>query len=101
VTRQVNVLLGSEYGLKNTALRGQVRRANGMPIAGAVITTSVNALTSTSRADGVWFLYFDLNQVAVPNLTVTATTPDGASATAPAVTLVPEATVVVPPFQFP
>lgn len=101
VTAQRNVTLGSEFALRNTALRGQVLGAGGRPIANAVISTSVNALTSQSRADGVWFLYFDLNQAAVANLTVTATTPSGASATATAVTLRPEATVVVPTFQFP
>jgi hypothetical protein len=100
VTRMVNVLLGSEYSLKNTALRGQVLGAGGKPIAGAVIGTSKNALTATSRQDGVWFLYFDLNQVAVPNVTVTATTPAGDSATANAIAVRTEATVVVPTFQF-
>jgi hypothetical protein len=101
VTRQVNVTLGGESALKNTALRGQIMGRGGRPIGGTTIGTSVNALTSTSRADGSWFLYFDLNQIAVPNVTVTATTPDGTSATAPAVALMPEATVVVPTFQFP
>jgi hypothetical protein len=100
VTRQVNVLLGREYALKNTALRGQVLGRGGRPITGAAIKTSTNAPTSTSRADGTWFLYFDLNQVAVPNVTVTATTPSGAVATA-SVPLTPQATVVVPTFQFP
>jgi len=101
VTRLATVRLGSEFALKNTALRGQVLGRGGRPIAGATISTTVNALTSTSRADGVWCLYFDLNQVAMPNVLVTTTTRDGATATAPAVALVPEATVVVPTFQFP
>ena len=101
VTRQRNVRLGTEFALRNTALRGQVLGAGGKPITDAVISTSVNALTSKTRADGVWFLYFDLNQAAVANLTVTATIPTGTSATASAVTLQPEATVVVPTFQFP
>ncbi len=99
VTRQVNVRLGSEYALKNTALRGQVLGNGGRPIAGATISTTVNALTSTTRADGSWSLYFNLNQVAMPTVIVTATTLEGTSATAPAVALVPEAMVVVPTFQ--
>lgn len=101
VTRQVMVRLGTEYTVKNTALRGQVLGHGGRPIVGAAISTSVNSLMSTSRTDGSWFLYFDLNQVAVPNVTVTATTPNGESATASAVPLVPEATAVVPTFEFP
>ena len=101
IVRQRNVRLGSEFAFKNTALRGQVLGPGGKPVAGAVITTSVNALTSTSRADGVWFLYFGLNQAAVANLTVTATTPAGASVTSAALPLQSEATVVVPTFQVP
>ncbi|KGQ19383.1 hypothetical protein LF41_3033 [Lysobacter dokdonensis DS-58] len=101
VVRQRNVRLGSETALKNTALRGQVLGRGGTPVAGAVISTSVNARRSKSRADGTWFLYFDLNQVAVPNLTVTATTPAGATATVAAIALQPEAVVVVPTFHIP
>jgi len=101
VTRQRIVKLGSEFSFRNTALRGQVLARSGRPIAGATITTSANALTTRSRADGVWFLYFDLNQAAVANFTVTATIPSGATATVSAVTLQPEATIVVPTFQLP
>lgn len=100
VTRVQDVLLGSEHPVRNTALRGQVLGPGGRPIAGARIRTSVSAATSTSRRDGVWFLYFDLNQGPVANVSVTATTPDGASATDSTAMLQPEATVVVPTFNF-
>jgi len=99
VTTVQQVILGSEHSVRNTALRGQVTGAGGRPIAGARIETTVSAATSASRHDGSWFLYFDLNQVAVPNISVTATTPDQTSATASA-TLRPQATVVVPAFHF-
>ena len=100
VTTVQGVLLGSEHSVRNTALRGQVLGAGGAPIAGANIATSASAATSTSRSDGVWFLYFDLNQVAVPNISVTVTTPAGASATDSTATLQPRSTVVVPTFHF-
>jgi len=100
VTTVHNVLLGSEHSVRNTALRGQVLGAGGRPIAAARIGTSVSAATSTSRRDGVWFLYFDLDQAAVQNVTVTATTPDGVSATDSSAELRPASTVVVPTFHF-
>lgn len=100
VVRQANVRLGSEFSLRNTMLRGQVVDASGRPIAGATVESTVNARTSRTRADGVWILCFDLNQATVPNVTVTITTPTGATASANT-TLQREATVVVPTFQFP
>lgn len=100
VVRPATVRLGSEFALRNTMLRGQVTGTGGRPIAGATITSSVNARSSRTRADGTWTLCFDLNQVTVPNVTVTAMTPAGATATA-ATTLQREAAVVVPTFQFP
>jgi hypothetical protein len=100
VTTVQELLLGSEHSVRNTALRGQVLGPGGKPLANARIETSVSAATSTSRLDGAWFLYFDLNQVAVPNLSVTATTPDGASATDSTATLQRGSTVVVPTFHF-
>jgi hypothetical protein len=100
VTTVQDVLLGSEHSVRNTALRGQVLGPAGQPIAGAQIRTSASAATSTSRRDGIWFLYFDLNQVAVPNVAVTVTTPAGASATDSTAALQPRSTVVVPTFHF-
>jgi hypothetical protein len=98
LTRQIP--LGTEYSLRATALRGQVVAGAGRPIAGVRISTSVNALTSITRPNGTWFLYFDFDQQTVSNVTVTATTPDGASASDSTVQVEREATVVVPTFHF-
>ena len=51
-------------------------------MAGVAITTTVNARADVTRADGVWFLYFDLDQADVAGVTVTATLPDGTTASA-------------------
>lgn len=99
-SREQPVVLGSEHALRNTALRGQVLGPGGRPIEGARITTSVNAMTSTSRGDGSWTLYFALNQDAVPNVSVTATTPAQASATYATASVQADRTVLVPTFQF-
>jgi hypothetical protein len=100
VDLQRTVTLGGEFSLRGTALRGQVLGGAGQPIAGAQISTSVNGLTSVSRPNGIWFLYFDFDQPTVNVVTVTATTPGGASASDPAVQLRHDATVVVPTFHF-
>jgi hypothetical protein len=100
VTTVEDVVLGGEHSVRNTALRGQVLGPGGRPIAGARIRTSVDATTSTSCRDGSWFLYFNLNQASVPNVTVTVTAPNGPSATS-AATLQRHATVVVPTFNLP
>jgi hypothetical protein len=98
-----NVVLGGEHSVANTALRGQVVGPGGRPVADAEITVSVGAQTSRSRVNGLWFLYFDLDQfpVNVPTpVTVTATTPDGAAASDSTASVLRGATVVVPTFQF-
>jgi len=96
-----DVLLGSEHSVRNTALRGQVLGPGGRPIAGAKITTTASSATSLTRSDGVWFLYFGLDhQTTVPNVSVMATIPGGASATDSTATLQPRATVFVPTFRF-
>lgn len=97
----VPVLFAAENSLRNTALRGRVVGGGGRPLAGVPITTSLNARASVTRADGTWFLYFDLNQVSAVNLTVTATLPDGTTATATGVPVERFATVAVPTIQFP
>src|SRR5207302_10535608 len=51
-----NVELGTEHSVPNTALRGQVVGSGGSPIGGAVMSTSVSAATSVTRANGLWFL---------------------------------------------
>jgi hypothetical protein len=95
------VRLGTEHSVRNTALRGQVVGSGGRPIAGAQVTTSVGPGASASRADGVWFLYFDILQPDVANATVTVATPEGATASDPNVQVRRGATVVVPTFRFP
>jgi hypothetical protein len=90
------VTLGRENHVPNTALRGQVTGAGRRPLPGATITTSLGPARSVSRADGQWFLYFDPAQPGAINVSVTATAPDGRTATVPGVTLVQKATVVVP-----
>jgi hypothetical protein len=89
------ITLGRENFVPNTALRGRVTGPGGRPLAGATITTTVNALTSRSRADGSWWLYLDPNQTDAPTVTVTATGPAGNTATA-LVAVRQWATVVVP-----
>lgn len=101
VTVLRNVVLGDENPVRNTGLRGQVLGAGGRPIAGARITTSVSAATSTTGRDGSWFLYFGLGQPAVANLSVTATTPAQTSATDSSASVQPGSIVVVPTFHIP
>ncbi len=95
-----NVTLGAEHSLRNTALRGQVVSAGGAPVRDAVVTTTVSAAASVTRANGIWFLYFDLNQADVPNVTVTVTVPGGATASDPTAQVRHGATIVVPTFHF-
>jgi hypothetical protein len=100
INLQRNIQYGREFSLRQTALRGQVSGPSGRPIAGVTITTSVNGLTSTSRANGLWFLYFDFDQTTVNTITVSATTPSGATASLPTAHLEHDATTVVPTFHF-
>lgn len=100
VTTPQSVLLGSEHSVRNTALRGQALGPGGRPLAGVPITTSVNARTCATRADGGWSLYFDLNQVAVAQVGVTAAPPGRPPKTDQTATLRPGATVIVPTFHF-
>ena len=101
VTTIEDVVLGSEHSVRNTALRGQVLGPGGRPIAGAGITTSASARSSVSRADGLWTLYFDLNQAGAANISVTATPPGQAPKTDATATLRPGSTVFIPTFHFP
>jgi hypothetical protein len=95
-----DVELGTEHSVRNTALRGQVVGPGSRPLGGARVETSAGPATSVSRPDGVWFLYFDLNQPSVPNVTVTVTTPDGATASDASGQVRHGATIVVPTFHF-
>jgi hypothetical protein len=101
----VNVALGRDMSVRNTGLRGQVVGPGGRPIPGAEIASSIGPERSRSRADGVWFLYFPLNRFSPPNppselnVTVTVTTPEGASANSTVPLVTGGATVVVPTFH--
>jgi hypothetical protein len=97
------VVLGGEHSVANTALRGQVVGPGGRPLGGVEITVSVGAQTSRTKANGLWFLYFDLDQFPtnVPTpVTVTATTSEGATASDSTASVLRGATVVVPTFHF-
>jgi len=94
-----NVTLGTDHTVRNTALRGQVVGRGGRPIAGAGVTTTVSGASSITRANGVWFLYFDLDQPDVNNVTVTVSTPDGATASDSSARVRHGATTVVPTFH--
>jgi hypothetical protein len=100
VTTLQTVLLGSEHSVRNTAMRGQVLGPGGRPLAGVPITTSVDAHSSVTGADGSWRLYFDLNQAAVAQVGVTAAPPGQAPKTDQTASLQPGATVVVPTIHF-
>jgi hypothetical protein len=101
VVANENVVLGTEHIIGSTSLRGRVHRQRGGPIAGAVITTSVNARTTTSNADGRWSLYFAPDQPGTAGVTVTATLPDGTAKPTGGLALVHGKTVLVPTFEFP
>jgi hypothetical protein len=88
------IVSGTENSLRQTALRGQVLRANGTAFPGVKITNSVTAGESVTRADGQWFLYFELRQPAGA-VTVTATAP-GVGTDSKNSMIVPRSTVVVP-----
>lgn len=93
------IALGTDVSVTQTALRGRAVDGRGLPLADLTIQTSAGAGLSRSRADGQWSFYFPLNQPDVPAVTVTATTPGGASqsVTTPVVN---GKTVVVPTFAF-
>lgn len=97
----VPVTLGRENAVPNTALRGQVARAGGLPLGGVTITTSANALASRTRDDGRWTLYLDPNQPDVASVAVKATAPDGSTVTLNGVAIRSRATVVVPTLHLP
>jgi hypothetical protein len=98
---QMPVEFAAENSLRNTALRGRVSGRGGSPLAGARISTNLNARRSVTRPDGTWFLYFDLNQQDASPVTVTATLPNGNALSASGMGVKQFSTVVVPTFQFP
>lgn len=92
------VPLGTEFSIRQTALRGRVTQS-GRAVERAVIATSLGSESSRSRSDGGWVLYLDLNEPDASNVTVTATTPGGASQSRLS-EVAHGATVVVPTFEF-
>lgn len=97
----VPVTLATDHSLRNTALRGRVTGSGGRPLAGGVITTSVNARQSVSKADGEWTIHFAPTQATTPGISVTATLPDGSTKTLNGLQVTSQATLVVPTFEFP
>jgi hypothetical protein len=93
------IALGTEVSLTQTALRGRTVDARGLALSGVTIQTSAGPATSQSRPDGQWSFIFPLNQPDVPAVTVTATTPGGASQSV-TIAVVSGKTVVVPTFAF-
>ena len=65
INLQRAIPFGREFSLRQTGLRGQVATTAGRPIANAQVATSVNGLTTTTRANGLWFLYFPFDQPTV------------------------------------
>jgi|SRR6266404_3341356 len=76
----VAIIPGTENSLRQTALRGRVVKPGGTPLPGTKITTSIAPGESIARADGQWFFYFELRQGG-GSVTVTATAPNGDTAT--------------------
>jgi hypothetical protein len=97
----VPVTLATDHSVRNTAFRGRVIGRGGRPLAGAAISTSLDARQSTSREDGMWLLVFDLTQFTTAGVTVTATLPDGRTANVAGIEVRRQATITIPTFEFP
>jgi hypothetical protein len=95
----VLIRLGRENVLRQTALRGRVVRADGRPLAGTTITTDLRPDAVFARNDGSWSYYLPPDQPD-GDATVTATAPDGRSATV-SVPVTRGGTTIVPNFRFP
>jgi len=97
----VDVDKGTERALGETALRGWVLR-NGIGVKGAVVEVQGRTGETRTASDGSWFYYFGLdhNHPSTSPFDVTATLPDGSTATQNQ-QVRSRATVIVPPFQFP
>jgi hypothetical protein len=97
----VPVTLATDHSLRNTALRGRVTGRGGRPITGAAISTTLGARQSISRENGTWLLVYDLTQLTTAGVTVTATLPDGRTASAAGIAVMRQATITVPTLEFP
>jgi hypothetical protein len=94
----VQVIAGRDSVLAQTALRGTVTTADGVPLAGATVTVGGQPGSTRSQGDGGWFYFFRPDQPAT-NVTVTATLPDGRSQSRGGVPVQPRSTVVVQSFR--
>lgn len=95
----VLVVPGRSNSLPETALRGWVLAAGGVPAAGARVRVAGDPAESPAVADGGWAYVFPLDQAAAL-VDVTAELPGGASLTQSGVQVIPRSTVVVPTFRF-
>ncbi|MCI0584197.1 MAG: hypothetical protein L0227_15155 [Chloroflexi bacterium] len=96
----VCIARGYETRLGETAIRGDVRRGDGAPIADARIRVSGHPPEVRSRSDGGWSYYFALDQAA-ETVTVSAELPGGPTLQRPNVAVAPHEMNDVPTFQFP
>ena len=94
----IQVVAGGDSVLAQTALRGTVLTAEGVPIAGAAVTVSGQPGRTRSGSDGGWFYFFRPDQAAT-NVTVTATLPDGRTQSRSPVPVQPRSTVIVESFR--
>jgi hypothetical protein len=92
---KVNLIIGKENTLPQTALRGQVVDPGGKPVFGAKITVSVLEGESITGNDGQWVFYCEL-RTSSGGVTVTATTRDGRTRSAQC-EMVGGKTTIVPP----
>jgi hypothetical protein len=94
----VPVSRGGGSALRQAGLRGWVRSAAGVPIAGARIEVGGHPGSAVPAQDGSWCFYFGLNQ---PDevVSVSASLPDGRRQTQSNVLVKQRAVVVVPSFK--
>jgi len=94
-----NVQPGADNSLPQTALRGLVQSATGVPIRGATVTVDNLPGSATTGTDGRWHFYLSLLQPDT-QMQVTAVAPGGQSQSQ-WVQVISRATVVVPAFSIP
>jgi hypothetical protein len=93
----VPVVAGRTTSLRETVLRGWTLTSAGAPLAG--VTVEVSGLPPVlSEADGAWTAYFGVTQQDT-DVSVTASLPDGRSATQPNVHVTARDTTPVPTFR--
>jgi hypothetical protein len=95
----VPLVPGRSNSLPETALRGRVLAAGGVPAAGARVRVTGDPAEAVTAVDGGWTYAFPPDQTAAL-VNVTAELP-GSSLTQSGVQVNPRSTVVVPTFRFP